>query len=97
MSFQPETVPELSRYIEYQFSGMREHIDSLTLRLDRMDGVSRLEHKDSIVRLEKEIAETNLNLENYKSRQAAMWKWIIASVMVPLVAIVVSVLALINS
>jgi hypothetical protein len=97
MPFQPETVPELSRYIEYQFTGMREHIDSLTARLDRLDVVTRSEFADAKGRLENEDKEIRAELASYISRQSAMWKWIVTSIVIPMVAIVVSVLALINS
>ena len=96
MPFQPETVPELSRYIEYQFAGFKEHIDTLTSRLDRLDVVTRSEFSDTKKSLQDEDKEIRLELASYISRQAAMWKWIVTSIVIPMVAIIVSVLALIK-
>lgn len=94
--FHPETVPELARYIEYQFAGVKTDIRHLNDRLDRQDVITRDQHKEDLERLKAEIIELDADLRDYQARTANLVKWFVTSLIIPGIGTIAAVYAVFN-
>lgn len=94
---EPKTLPEMAIFVKLMFDDVHRQLTEVASKIDNLDVVSDRKHTEDMSRLREEIREIELNVENYRARQAALWKWLIGSLAIPAMAVIVAVIALVQT
>lgn len=95
-NFQPESVAELSRFVQYMFAGFDKQLNEITAKLDRMDVVTKDQHRDDLEDLKEELREQKQELEDYQNKLASYGRWFVSSLILPLAGLIVTIYGLLN-
>lgn len=95
-NFQPESVAELSRFVGYMFAGFEKQLNEITSKLDRMEVVTKDQHRSDIEDLKEELREQKKEIEDYQNKLAAYAKWFVSSLILPLAGLAVTIYGLLN-
>lgn len=94
--FQPESLSELARFVQYMFSGFEKQLNQLSDKLDQMDSVSHERHREDMERLRGEIKDLEADIEKQRARQTAQTRWVIGSILFPLVGLILTAYSLLQ-
>ena len=93
-NFQPESVSELSRFVQYMFGGLEKQLTLMSDKLDKMDVVSRSQYREDMQVLRDELKEQKAELEAYQNKLAAYGRWFVSSLVLPFVGLTVTIYGL---
>lgn len=106
-NFQPESLAELSRFVQYMFAGMDKQLNEITSKLDRMEVVSKEQHRSDMDDLKEELREQkqefeekiraqDQELEDYQNKLSSYGRWFVSSLIIPLAGLIVTIYGLFN-
>ena len=95
-NFQPESLNELARFVQYMFSSFDKSLNELSSKLDKLDVVSREQHRSDLQHIKDELNEQKQELADYQSRLANYGRWFVSSLVLPLVGLIITVYGLLN-
>lgn len=104
-NFQPESLSELARFVQYMFTGFEKSLTNMADKLDKMDVVSREQYREDmemirgeVKELEKEIDANRIkqanDLENFQAKLTNQNRWLIGSLLFPLVGVLLTIYSL---
>lgn len=94
--FQPESLAELTRFVQYMFAGVDKQLNNITTKLDRLDVVSKDQHRADLEVLKSELQEQKQELADYQAKLANYGRWFVSSLILPLVGLIVTIYGLLN-
>lgn len=93
---EPKTLPEMAIFVKLMFDDVNRQLSDVASKIDNLDVVTSRRHSEDMLAIRNEIHELENNVENYRVRQAALWKWLVGSLVIPAMAVIVAVIALIT-
>lgn len=107
MAFEPESLSELTRYLQYIVSGIEKQLTNLTEKVDKLDVVSRAQYREDMTALRErhreeiddvrgDMSEMKRNFELFQSRLSSHGRWLVGSVIFPLVGLILTIYALLK-
>lgn len=112
-NFQPESVAELNRFVQYVFANYEKQIsDQNRLHNESMVKIERQlsdvsakieqhlvtkdQHRSDMEDLKEEIRDQKLEFDEYQNRMSGYFRWLVSSLIIPLVSLVVTIYSLLN-
>lgn len=106
-SFEPESLAELTRFVTYMMSGIDRQLTELFNKVDKLDVVSKEQYREDFAamkqqqrednaELREEIREVSKDLEGFQSRLSAHGRWLIGSIIFPLVGLILTIYGLLH-
>lgn len=95
-NFQPESVAELSRFVQYMFDGVNKELSHITTKLDRLDVVTKDQHRDDLDELKEQIRELKQDREEDQAKLSSYGRWFVSSLILPLAGLIVTIYGLLN-
>lgn len=105
--FEPESLAELTRYIQYVVGGMEKQLANLSEQIGKLDVVSRTQYREDMAALRErhleeikdvrdDMSEIKHDFEQFQSRLSSHGRWLVGSVIFPLVGLILTIYALLK-
>lgn len=106
-SFQPESLSELARFVSYMFAGVEKQLTHMSDKLDKMDVITREQHREDMEMLRGEVKDlereleatrtkSTADLEAFQSRLTNQTRWFIGSIIFPLAGLILTIYSLLK-
>ena len=106
-SFEPESLAELTRFAQYMFAGLEKQLNTVANKLDKLDVVSKEQHREDIEFIRAEVKELERELESNRAKAASdlegfqtkltnQTRWFIGSIVFPLVGVILTVYSMLR-
>lgn len=107
MPFEPESLSELTRFVTYMMNGIDRQLNELSTKVDKLDVVSKSQYKEDLLEIKEqqrannaevreEIKEVAQDLEKFQNRLATHGRWLIGSIIFPLIGLILTIYSLIK-